>query len=190
MHSFEELLERARRGDSEALAAVLTPHLPGLTGFVRLRTGGALRGRESAADVVQSICRRAINGLDSLRGRREEAFKQWLYAIALNSVRDRHDRQRVDREAPLTFDSRVEDGALLSCYATLQTPSCDAMAREEIERIEGAFDLLPEEYREVLLLARIAELSYAEIAERTSKSEGAVRQLLHRARARLAMLLT
>ena len=63
------------------------------------------------------------------------------------------------------------------------------MAREELERIESAFDRLPEEYREVITLARIAGLSRAEIAERMGRREGAVRTLLSRALARLAELL-
>lgn len=63
------------------------------------------------------------------------------------------------------------------------------MAREECEQLESAFERLPGEYREVLLLARIVGLSRAEIGERMGRSEGAARALLFRAQARLASLL-
>lgn len=194
LDSFRDLLQRAKDGDAEALEALLVPHLPGLTGFVRLRGGALVRGRDSSEDVVQSVCRQVVHGIAGLRGETEQAFKQWLYAIALNRVRDRvdhllADRRDVRREVPLPFDSHVDDGAVLQCYATLETPSQHAMTKEAIERIESAFDLLPGEYRDVLMLTRIAGLSYAEVAAQLGRSEGAVRQLLHRARARLAMLL-
>lgn len=196
MSDFEQLLERAKRGDNEAIEVLLQRHLAGLHGFVRLRLGQALRRRESCSDLVQSVCVQAIQNLDRLRGDNEAAFKQWLYAIALRKILDKRDyhgaqKRDVGREvALLGFDSRIEDDQLLDCYAALGTPSQQAMSREAIERIESAFDQLPEEYREVLTLARIVGLSGSELAARLGKSEVATRKLLSRARARLAMLLT
>ena len=64
------------------------------------------------------------------------------------------------------------------------------MARESSERLESAFEHLPDEYREVLLLARIVGLSRAEIGEKMQRSENAVRSLLFRAQAKLASLLS
>ena len=81
------------------------------------------------------------------------------------------------------------DAGLLAGYATLCTPSRALMDREAIERIERAIDELPEDYREVLTLARMVGLSRAEIAEVTGRSEGAVRTMLSRAQARLTELL-
>ena len=45
---------------------------------------------------------------------------------------------------------------------------------------------LPDEYRQVILLARIVGLSHADLAREMGRSETAVRTLLHRALARLA----
>ena len=47
--------------------------------------------------------------------------------------------------------------------------------------MEAAFDSLPDDYREVITLARIAGLSHAEIARQMARSESAVRMLLSRA---------
>jgi RNA polymerase sigma-70 factor (ECF subfamily) len=63
------------------------------------------------------------------------------------------------------------------------------MAKEAVERIEAALDALPEDYREVITLAKLVGLSRAEIGEVMGRSEGAVRTLLFRAQARLAELL-
>lgn len=194
MSEFQQLLERAKRGDNEARELLLQRHLAGLHGFVRLRLGRALRRRESSSDLVQSVCLQAIQNLGSLRGDDEAAFKQWLYAIALRKILDKRDyhgaqKRDVAREVALSFDSRIEDEDLLDCYAALGTPSQQAMSREAIDRIESAFDQLPDDYREVLTLSRIVGLSGAELARRLGKSEVATRKLLSRARARLAMLL-
>lgn len=192
--SFPALVARAKRGDVDAVQALIVPHLPGLTGFVRLHAGKALCARLSVSDVVQSVCRRAIEGLGGVEAETEAPFKQWLFATALNRIRDLRDhhhaaRRDVDRERALSFDTRVGSQDLAASYATLNTPSRQAIAKEQVERIERAFDELPDDYREVLLLARMVGLSYAELAERTGRTEGAVRQLLFRARARLATLL-
>ena len=72
---------------------------------------------------------------------------------------------------------------------SLGTASRMAMAREDVQRFEKAFAALPEQYREVIIDARLIGLSHPEIAEKTGKSEGAVRTLLSRALSRLATLL-
>ena len=63
------------------------------------------------------------------------------------------------------------------------------MGREAIDRIEAAFDALPEHYREVIVLARIVGLPHREIAERLGKTEVAVQGLLTRALVKLSGLL-
>ncbi len=81
------------------------------------------------------------------------------------------------------------DEYLVDAYASICTPSQDAIAREEIERVEGAFGKLSEDHREVILMARVAGLNHADIAERMDRKEGAVRALLFRAMAQLASLM-
>ena len=58
--------------------------------------------------------------------------------------------------------------------------------REDLARLEEAIDKLRPEYREVILLAKIEELSYNQIGERLGKSAGAVKMLVSRAIVALA----
>jgi len=58
-----------------------------------------------------------------------------------------------------------------------------------MRRFEEAFDALPAEYREIITLARLVELSRADAAGRTIFTEAANRRLLSRALARLAVLV-
>ena len=54
---------------------------------------------------------------------------------------------------------------------------------------EGAFDRLPQDYRDALLHVGIAGLSYAEAGQIMQRTADSIRKLVHRARARLATLL-
>lgn len=191
---FAHRVSRARDGDPEALEALLAPHLASLTAFVRVRSGRDLRRREGADDLTQSVCRQVVGGIASFRGTTEAEFKRWLYTSALNKIHQKRDHhgaacRDIGREVTVGFDTTVGHDALLRCYGHDITPGQLAIAKEEVERIEAAFELLSDEHREVLTLARFAGLSSAEIAARLEKSEPAVRKILSRARARLAMLL-
>jgi RNA polymerase sigma-70 factor (ECF subfamily) len=188
------LAEQAARGDERAMRTLLEMHLGDLRAFVRLRAGPELRQREASSDLVQSVCREVLEHGDRFRHPNEGAFRRWLFTTALRKIADRADhwhalkRDVAREEAPPSRDASGDD-ALLACYGTFSTPSQDAMAREEIQRVERAFEHLSEEQREVITLAHVVGLSRAEIAEHLQKSEGAVRVLLHRSLARLTELL-
>lgn len=187
------LIERLARGDDSALEPLLVKHLPGLRAFVRARAGQLVRDREGNSDVVQSICREILDHRDRFTVPADNGFKRWLYLTALRKLQRRRDywlaqRRDVGREvAPL--DVTGGDAALLAGYASIASPSRELMAREAVQRIEAAMDALPEDYREVLTLARMVGLSRGEIAEIMGKNEGAVRMMLFRAQAKLAELL-
>ena len=188
-----ELLQRLRDGDRSALEELLTRHLPGLRGYVRLSCGQAVRDRESATDLVQSVCREILEKADKFEHPDEDGFKRWLYTTALRKIQHRHryyraERRDVAREVRADAWTRGA-GDLVDCYRTFCSPSGVAVANEEVERIERAFDELPEHYREVITMARVVGLSRAEIGERIGKSEGAVRTLLSRALVQLAEIL-
>lgn len=187
------LIERLSRGDDSALEPLLVRHLPGLRAFVRARAGKLIRNREDNSDVVQSICREILDHKDRFQVPADNGFKRWLYLTALRKLQNRQEywltqKRDVGREA-MHLDGSQGDEALLDGYASIASPSSELMAREAVERIEAAMDALPEEYREVLTLARMVGLSRAEIGEIMGKKEGAVRMLLFRAQAKLAELL-
>ncbi len=89
--------------------------------------------------------------------------------------------------SPEREEGRIED-VPSGAYADLVTPSQEAEAQEAGERLERAFDELPEQYQEVITLSRIVGLRFDEIAEQMGRSPGAVRTLLGRALARLSEL--
>lgn len=192
--SFSDLLKRAKGGDGGAVEKLLLPHLPALSAFVRLRISDGVVRRESTADIVQSVCRDALGDLPSVRANDEDGFRAWLFAVVHNKLRNKEDYHRaakrdLQREQGSHFDAAGRDVQLLWAYGRAVSPSQDAAASEEVARIEAAFDRLPDSYRDVLLHVGIGGLSYRESSRLLGRSEDSVRQLVHRARARLATLL-
>lgn len=191
----EALLLRASRGEAPALDALLERYLPGLRAYVRLRAGPRLLEKESSSDLVQSVCRDILENEGRFQFDGETGFRRWLYKTAQRKIADRYEfygakKRDIAREKRQRGkDSGGDDAALLDCYRTFCTPSHQAMAREELTRVERAFASLPEEQREVIVQAKILGLTRPEIAESLGKTEGAVRTLLYRALARLSEIL-
>ncbi len=197
MDDHPELVREASRGSPLAIDALLERHLPGAMAFVRLRAGARLRARESSLDIVQSACREILQDIDRVAVDDEEHFRHWLFLAVERKILDRarywnRQKREAAREVAWprggTGTDREMDLALTGCGGIF-TPSREAAAHEELERLQGAFAELADDHREVILLARVVGLPHAEIAERMDRSEGAVRVLLHRALARLATVL-
>ena len=193
------LVTAAAGGDTGAVQQLLQRHLPGLRAYVRLRAGATLRKHESSSDLVQSVCRDVLENMGRFRYPGEAAFRAWLYATALRKIADRaeywraamRDPAREVRLTPGTLTtarpSATDDARLAEVYrASFFSPSQAAMGREALARIESAFEKLPEDYREVIVLSRVVGLSRAEIAERMGRTEASVRNLVSRALAELA----
>ncbi len=187
-----ELVERAAKGDRLAIEELLSDHVARLRAYVRLRMGPRVRSKESSEDLVQSVCREALERLDGFEFRGEASFRNWLFRTAEHKVVDRgrfyaRDKRDASRERPVS--AGAEDSDILRGLESMFTPSRDAAAHEELERLDHAFADLPPDYQEVILLARVVGLPHAEIAERMGKSVSATWTLLSRALARLARQL-
>ncbi len=165
-------------------------HIPALRGFVRLRLGRALRSREESVDLVQSICGDALADLAGFEYRGPESFRKWLMHRAENKIRTRGRYWgRAKRAAgnELQHDETGIDE--LREVADAFTPSRNAAGREELERLERAFEELSEDDRRVILLARVVGLDHAAVAAEMDRTPLATRSLLSRALAKLAARL-
>ena len=185
-----ELVDRARKADASAIESLIERHLPRLHAFIRLRAGGVVRDHENVSDLVQSACREVLEDLPRHAPEGPEHFENWLYQAALRKILDRNRYWRAQRRDPAREASQSSaSGEALQAYRAFLSPSAAAVSREEIERLEAAFDQLTEDQREVVLASRLLGQPHAEIARRLGRSEGATRVLLSRALARLSTLL-
>lgn len=119
--------------------------------------------RESARDVVQEAFARALRKRRSFRG--EGSLEAWVWRIALRTARE-----------SLRGSSRASLNGSLP--ASLNEPDRDPALAEALQS-------LPPKRRLIVFLRYFADLSYAQIAEACSVSEGTVGATLAQARAAL-----
>ncbi len=185
----QELVDRASRGDPEAITELLERYLPMIGAYLRLKAGRKILAQESVSDLVQSVCRDVLEDLPGFEYRGEAQFRSWLIRHAWSKLctrwkywkRDKRDISR-ERGQGASNDPGIDEQA-----ASFLTPSREAVAREELHRFEMALDELPAPMKEAILLRRVAELPYPEIAQAMDRSEGAVRNLVYRGLAKIAL---
>ncbi len=181
----QQLLERAKHGDREAQDALFRRHIDCVHAWVRLKRSPLAASRESAMDIVQSVFREAIGALPKFEWGGANSFRNWLLTYADNKMRNRERFHRAERRSP----DREADLHLSRVYASVASPAQATDAREQVEEFERAFFRLEEQDREIILLARIEELSHAQIAERLGVTETNSRKMLSRAMVRLASFM-
>lgn len=190
-----KLFEDARRGDEAALSELLQKYLPDLHTYVRLRLSRKLKGREDTVDIVQSVCRDVLQNAGQFAYEGEPQFRAWLFTTALRKIVDRAEywgaaKRDLDKQQPLvggeTKSGSDIEAQVLHSFQNVCSPSGVAMGREMLARVEAAFSALPEDYQEVILLAKVVGLPRAEIAKRMNRTEASIRNLLPRALAELA----
>lgn len=139
-----------------------------------------LRDEHDAQDVVQDAALRAFRHIDSFRG---DDPRAWFLVIVRNCCRTWQRRHHDDRR----LDPIDAGGPMV-----LEDPRpADARAIQQSDRamIERAVADLPLEYREVLVLREVHDLTYAQIGEVVGVPIGTVMSRLSRARQRLAHAL-
>jgi RNA polymerase sigma-70 factor (ECF subfamily) len=150
------------------------PHLDAAYNLARL----LVRNPQDAEDVVQESYLRALRAFKGFRG---EAGRPWFLTIVRNTsftwLRD--NRGRADR-AEYSEDLLVSSGP---------NPEVESIERERARGVERCVQQLSSDFREVIVLREMEELSYKEIAEITGVPRGTVMSRLSRARARLAECL-
>ena len=130
------------------------------------------------------------------RGASEGEFVAWLRSILAgliaNHVRRYLGTKRRDARLERTLATELSDasgilGAELA--ADVSSPSEQAVNHEASLQLAGALEMLPDHYREVIMLRHLEGLPFAQVAERMGRSVESVEKLWVRALARLRQTL-
>jgi len=97
-------------------------------------------------------------------------------------------KRHIGREVALETSRSVSSSGK-GLYAASPSPSAEAMAHERAEALQLALARLPEDYRQVIALRHLEQLSFDEIGALMERSADAVRKLWTRAIERLRMEL-
>lgn len=150
---------------------VILPHLNAAYNLARWLTGNDV----DAQDVVQEACLRAYRFFASYHG---DDGKAWLLAIVRNTSRTWKSRySRGLSSVPFDEATHSEESALNQEQTVAQ--------KEKLGILRTCLEKLPDDFREVLIMRELEEMSYREIADATGLAIGTVMSRLSRARKRL-----
>ena len=190
------LLRRMASGDEDAFAEVYRQKHPAIYRFALHMTGNASVAEDVTQEVFMALIRDPRR-FDPARG----TLGGFLFGVARNHLRKRWEQDRrlvsFDGDPEALGESHDRNGARASngngAHSTgngrgvlASAPSWDEFASlEAVGRVRQAVSTLPENYREVVVLCELEEMSYEEAASALGCPVGTVRSRLHRARAML-----
>jgi RNA polymerase sigma-70 factor (ECF subfamily) len=148
--------------------------------------------RDEAEDLAQEVFVQVFKAIDQFRG--DSKLSTWIYRIAVNLCKNRtkylsrrhaNDQDDVDAMAdrlPFSAAKGVSVGGISRPDELVEGMQLEVVVKRAIAQIEP-------EFREVLILRDVEDMSYEEIAEVTGLADGTVKSRIHRARAQLRTLV-
>ncbi len=137
---------------------------------------------QDAEDTAQDVLLQSIPHLSKFDN--PQALTVWLYKVARNHCISSHRGNKFSGARNVSLDELMPDRQELQELLRSQDPSPEAAAvtGEAAEQLRQAVLAVPPQYRMVLVLHDMEELSTAEVAEVMGLRPGTVRVRLHRAR--------
>lgn len=174
----DEVIARAvQTGDREQFGIIVERYEQKLLRYGRK----FLSGREDVEDIVQDAFLRAYQNIQSYDSSRP--FSAWIYRIAHNAFVN---RLRKNAYGPIL----VADFDTFIAHPQYEDPTLTERDHADIKSaVDAGLSELVSQYREVLILYYLEELSYKEIAEILQIPIGTVGIRLSRARTALKKVL-
>lgn len=174
-----ELIRSCIEGDHQAWEALISRYQNRVFNV----TYHMCQDRERAADLAQEAFIQILRSLPRFRG--EAALSTWIHGltmrVCLHHMRRERRRQTEswDELAPCRADPEASDG---QPYETAQRGHVQAAVR-------AAISLLPLKFRSVMVLHGLQGMTYEETAEALDLPLNTVKTRVHRAKAKLRVLL-
>lgn len=168
----EKLVAEVQQGSEQAFASLYDEFADRIYKFISFKTSDP----EHAEDLLQEVFVKAWHGCKKLE-LKDLNFSAWLYTVASNTVND-HFRKVYRRPQTVSLDP-IFDTAADNDTSDLVNSSLDAVL------LHKALSELPINYKQVLELRFIQELSVEETAKVLKKNSVSVRVLQHRAMKKL-----
>jgi RNA polymerase sigma factor (sigma-70 family) len=163
-----ELMLAVRDGDLDCMGELFERHHGPLFGYLTKLTGN----RASAEDISQTVFQRMLKYRHTYRD--QGSFTAWMYHLARRCATDHY---RKSSSAPVGVDPSALEAHADEAHSADES----AATRDDHALLHRALGRLDRDDREVLLLSRLQELSFAEVAGILECSVGAARVRAHRA---------
>jgi RNA polymerase sigma-70 factor, ECF subfamily len=138
--------------------------------------------RQDAEDTMQEVLLKSVPNLPKFDSPR--ALMVWLYKVAKTRCLMSRRKSKFSPKEALSLEELIPDRRELEKLSggADSTPETALLRRENAKRLREAVRKLPPEYRLILVLHDMEELSDTDIAEITGLRAGTIRVRLHRAR--------
>ncbi|MDM7998906.1 MAG: RNA polymerase sigma factor [Dehalococcoidia bacterium] len=170
------MLKRLHDGDRTAMAELYDRYFDRVYSLVFNQVD---RNRDVAEDIVQETFLAALKSAKGFRGR--SSAYTWLCSIAYHKVADYYRRQSRERKRMV---SGVDVDTVDDTDNPGRQPQPDSLieSAETRQVVNDALSKLPWDYRQVLILKYVEELSVQEISQIMDRSPKSVEGLLTRSR--------
>lgn len=167
----EELLKASIK-DESAFSVLVERWWNKIFAFISFK----IRNYDEAKELVQEVFLKIYLKLESFDS--SFKFSTWAFKIAQNLTIDYLRKQHITK-------TELSDKSAI----TFKNPLSNLIESEENKKIWDAVEKLPEEFKEVIILRHLQELSYEEIAKILNLKLGTVKNRIFKARKYLADLL-
>ncbi|MBO4418784.1 MAG: sigma-70 family RNA polymerase sigma factor [Oscillospiraceae bacterium] len=177
------IIEQVLAGDNNAFGVLVESYQTRVYNLALRMCGN----EDDAFDLSQEAFFRAWRGLSGFQ--QESSFSTWLFRLTANVCLDWLRAKK--RRPTVSLTTADDDGeeTQLDIPDPGKSPEELLMAAEDRAALTKAINALPVEYREILTLRAINDMSYTEIAEVLKLREGTVKSRLSRARLALRNIL-
>jgi RNA polymerase sigma-70 factor (ECF subfamily) len=194
----EDLFERLKRGDNQAVAEFFSLHRERLWQIVRFRLDRRLASRVDVDDVLQEVYLDATRRLRHYVEDPSVSFFVWLRTIVGQTMIDLHRRhlgtemRDANREVSIhgaRYPQATSVSLVIQLMADITSPSRVAVRKELTNEVEQAIEGMDPIDREVLALRHFEELTNSEVSEVLDITQSAASVRYMRAIARLKRIL-
>jgi RNA polymerase sigma-70 factor (ECF subfamily) len=186
-------IEAAQQGDREALSEIFSRLRPYLRARAQEQLDPQLQVKVSPSDVVQETLLEAHRGFAEFHGLSRAELVVWVQGILNHRIQTAYRKYRGTGKRDLSREVRLheseESEQQIQLAAAQSSPSAQALAGEEIARLEQALQGLPPRYEQVIRLRNELGLSFQEVGIALGCSADAARKLWSRAVDQLAAKL-
>jgi len=174
----EQVVQLIREGDRKSLEEALALLQNTVFSFSMKVCGQ----RQDAEDTMQEVLLKSVPNL--LKFDSPKALMVWLYKVAKTRCLMSRRKSKFAPKEALSLEELMPDRQELDRLSgeAGPTPETTLMRRENAKRLRQTVQRLPPEYRLILVLHDMEELSDQDIAEITGLRQGTIRVRLHRAR--------
>lgn len=177
--SDEDVMEQLQKGVMEAFDIIVHRYKDRLHNFLYRYT----HNHEDCEDLVQETFLRVYRSRYSYQ--RIAKLSTWMYTIALNLAKTMHNKKKrmtlisihADETDPDDREFEIVDETILQDH--------QLHLKNSVKQLEQALERLNDDFREVIILRDIQQLTYEEISEITGAAMGTVKSRINRARKQL-----